>query len=84
VDALVAEMSSKEDSNFRLFGYVGEVNAEVEKLQARMQEVQADIDRWQGISAAQDAERARKLQVQHFACISRLCNSADGTSHLWP
>ncbi|CAK0783412.1 hypothetical protein CVIRNUC_006611 [Coccomyxa viridis] len=63
VDALVAAMNAKEDSNFRLFSYVGDVNSEAEKVQARAQEVQQEIDRYQAAADAQEAERQAKLQA---------------------
>ena len=64
VDALVTAMNAKEDSNFRLFAYVGDVNAEAEKVQAQAQEVQREIDRYQAAADAQEAERQAKLQVR--------------------
>ena len=67
VDALVAAMNAKEDSNFRLFSYVGDVNSEAEKVQARAQEVQREIDRYQAAADAQEADRQAKLQVRHDA-----------------
>ena len=67
VDALVAAMNAKEDSNFRLFSYVGDVNSEAEKIQAQAQEVQREIDRYQSAADAQEAERQAKLQVRHDA-----------------
>jgi len=63
VDALVAAMNAKEDSNFRLFSYVGDVNSEAEKLQAQTAEVQKEVDRYQAAADAQEAERQAKLQV---------------------
>ena len=63
MDALVAAMTAKEDSNFRLFSYVGDVNSEAEKLQAHADEVQKELDRYQAATDAQDAERQAKLQV---------------------
>lgn len=63
VDALVAELGAKEDGNFRLFGYVGEVNASVETLRGRMCEVSAEVERWHGANAAKDSNLSRSLQV---------------------
>lgn len=63
VDALVAELGAKEDGNFRLFGYVGEVNASVEALRGKMREVSAELERWQGANAAQDSDMSRRLEV---------------------
>ena len=65
MDALVAAMNAKEDSNFRLFSYVGDVNSEAEKVQAQAQEVQREIDRYQAAADAQEAERQAELQVHH-------------------
>ncbi|CAL8464519.1 g4054 [Coccomyxa elongata] len=62
VDALVAELGAKEDGNFRLFGYVGEVNASVEALCGRMREVSAELERWNGANAAKDSDLSRSLQ----------------------
>ena len=45
VDALVAQLSSKEDANFRLFGYVAEVNAQAEELLQAGRELQASARR---------------------------------------
>lgn len=80
VDALVAELSAKEDGNFRLFGYVGQVNAAIEQLRARMREVAAELERWQSSNAAQDTEHARALQVPlpfllllAFLILTRIC-----------
>ncbi|EIE19202.1 hypothetical protein COCSUDRAFT_59686 [Coccomyxa subellipsoidea C-169] len=63
VDALVVELSAKEDGNFRLFGYVGQVNAAIEQLRAHMREVAAELERWQSSNAAQDTEHARAVQA---------------------
>ncbi len=63
MDALVAAMNAKEDSNFRLFSYVGDVNSEAEKLQAHADDVQRELDRYQAAADAQDSERQAKLQV---------------------
>jgi hypothetical protein len=63
VDALVAAMHAKEDANFRLFAYVGDVNSEAEKLQAQAHEVQKEVGRYQTAADAQEAERQAKLQV---------------------
>ena len=65
VDALVAVMNAKEDSNFRLFSYVGDINSEAEKLQAHADDVQKELDRYQAAADAQDSERQAKLQVSH-------------------
>ena len=70
VDALVAAMNAKEDSSFRLFSYVGDVNSEAEKVQARAQEVQREIDRYQAAADAQEAERQAKLQVHYDALLN--------------
>ena len=70
VDALVAAMNAKEDSNFRLFSYVGDVNSEAEKVQARAQEVQGEIDRYQAAADAQEAERQAKLRVRHDVLLN--------------
>ena len=43
MDALVADLSARKDSNFRLFGYVGEVNADTEILQERQRSLQVDL-----------------------------------------
>ena len=56
-------MNAKEDSNFRLFSYVGEINSEAEKLQAHEDDVQRELDRYQAAADAQDSERQAKLQV---------------------
>ena len=64
VDALVAAMNAKEDANFRLFAYVGDVNSEAEKLQAQAQEVQKEVDRYQAAADAQETEGQAKLQVE--------------------
>jgi len=69
VDALVAAMNAKEDSNFRLFSYVGDVNSEAEKLQAQTAEVQKEVDRYQAAADAQEAERQAKLQVICSPCL---------------
>lgn len=45
VDALVADLSAREDSNFRLFGYVGEVNADTEILQERQRSLQVSTNK---------------------------------------
>ena len=63
MDALVTAMHAKEDANFRLFAYVGDVNSEAEKLQAQAHEVQKEVDRYQAAAGAQEAERQAKLQV---------------------
>lgn len=63
VDALAATMGEREDGNFRLFGYVGDVNSAAEKLQAQAGDVQRELDRYQAASDAQEAERQAKLQV---------------------
>ncbi|CAL5220665.1 g2711 [Coccomyxa viridis] len=63
VDALVAVMNAKEDSNFRLFSYVGDINSEAEKLQAHADDVQKELDRYQAAADAQDSERQAKLQA---------------------
>ena len=64
MDALVTAMNAKEDANFRLFAYVGDVNSEAEKLQAQAQEVQKEVDRYQAAADAQETERQGKLQVE--------------------
>ena len=63
MDVLVADLNAKEDSNFRLFGYVGQVNAEVEGLHARMRTIAAEIDKYQAANEAQDTEQQLELQV---------------------
>ena len=63
MDALVAELGAKEDGNFRMFGYVGEVNASVEALRGKMRDVSAELERWQGANAAQDSDLCRRMQV---------------------
>lgn len=63
----MAVMHAKEDSNFRLFSYVGDINGEAEKLQAHADAVQKELDRYQAAADAQDAEHQSKLQV---ACNS--------------
>ena len=65
MDALVAAMTAKEDSNFRLFSYVGDINSEAEKLQAHEDDVQKELDRYQAAADAQDSERQAKLQVTY-------------------
>ena len=70
MDALVAAVNAKEDSNFRLFSYVGDMNSEAEKVQAQAQEVQRDIDQYQAAANAQEAERQAKLLVRHNAPLT--------------
>ncbi len=57
-------MNAKEDTNFRLFAYVGDVNSEAENLQEQAQQVQREVDRYQAAADAQEAERQAKLQVK--------------------
>ena len=74
VDALVAVMTAKEDGNFRLFSYVGDINSEAEKLQGHADDVQKELDRYQAAADAQDSERQTKLQVSHrLPPLSHLC-----------
>ena len=84
VEALVAAMHAKEDSNFRLFGYVGDINSEAEKLQAHADDVQKELDRYQAAADAQDAERQSKLQVAHNSPTPFFCDEAHAPQlHAW-
>ena len=44
IDAIVERFMEAEDANFSLFNYVNEVNAEVEKLEEQIAEIQVGIN----------------------------------------
>lgn len=43
MDTLVGQLSGKEDANFRLFGYIAEVNSQAEELLQAGRDLQARL-----------------------------------------
>ena len=52
-----------EDENFRLFSYVNQLNAEIEKLEDSIAELTREIAKHRGESTTHDAEKARAVKA---------------------
>ena len=58
MDALLARLLGVRDSNFSLLSYVADLNAEVDKTEAQIATLTAELDRYRGSGAsAADARR---------------------------
>jgi len=69
VDALAAAMVAGEDTNFRLFGYVGAVNAEVDTLEAAAADLRAEVAAAADAAAAAETSRRAATQVIAQQCV---------------
>lgn len=63
VEKLVEQFVDAEDENFRLFSYVNQLNAEIEKLEDSIAELTREIAKHRGESTTHDAEKARALKA---------------------
>jgi hypothetical protein len=63
VEKLVEQFVEAEDENFRLFSYVNQLNAEIEKLEDSIAELTREIAKHRGESTTHDAEKARAVKA---------------------
>ena len=63
VEKLVEQFVDAEDENFRLFSYVNQLNAEIEKLEDSIAELTREIAKHRGESTTHDAEKARAVKA---------------------
>ncbi len=68
MDALAAALVAGEDANFRLFGYVGAVNAEVDALEAAAGELRAEVAAAGDAAAAAEAARQAAARARPRPC----------------
>eukprot|EP00397_Hematodinium_sp_SG-2012_P028170 GEMP01029646.1.p1 GENE.GEMP01029646.1~~GEMP01029646.1.p1 ORF type:complete len:541 (+),score=178.60 GEMP01029646.1:61-1683(+) len=65
IDELVQNFINAEDQNFSLFNYANELSADIEKQEADIAELQAEMEQLRGVGSGQpDANKQKVLQEQ--------------------
>lgn len=62
IDELVDTFINAEDKNFTLFNFVNELTSEVEKLEEQIQEIKAEVEKYQGQDQNSDHQRKKILK----------------------
>jgi hypothetical protein len=75
MDALAAALVAGEDANFRLFGYVGAVNAEVDALEGAAGELRAEVAATSDAAAAAEAARQAAARARPRPCAGPPCGA---------
>ena len=63
VEAILAQFQAGKDANFSLLSYVSDVNAEVDKLEAQIATLTAEVHKYKGTGASAADTRRAGLQV---------------------
>lgn len=66
---LADALAAVQDHSFSLFGFVGELNLEVERLEERAAHAADELEHSRAASSQTQAQRARQIQV-HFSCAN--------------
>jgi coiled-coil domain-containing protein 63/114 len=64
IPSLVRRLRGADDSNFGLFNYVNEVNAEVDTLEEQIAAIMAEVDRYRRQASAEGAAQRAALFVR--------------------
>lgn len=63
MEAILAQLQRGKDTNFSLLSYVSDTNAEVDKLEAQIATLTAEVHKYKGTGATAADTRRAGLQV---------------------
>eukprot|EP00965_Chrysotila_dentata_P056441 1873028-Pleurochrysis_carterae.AAC.1 len=68
-DELVAKFIESEDKNFKMFKYLNELNAEIEKGEAEISEIKAEMEKFRGQDKGAASQRKRLIKEMQAPCF---------------
>lgn len=71
IKSLEDRLRGADDSNFGLFNYVNEVNAEVDLLEEQIGEISSEVERYRRQASAQDAAQRAAILVSPTLFLSQ-------------
>jgi len=81
-DELVAKFIESEDKNFKMFKYLNELNAEIEKGEAEISEIKAEMEKFRGQDKGAASQRKRLIKEMQDRAARRSGQGSDGDDQL--